>query len=69
MTQTTQFDVVGAGYISEHHADDQYRHRLAVDHKATGGAVAWLLFYTIAIVVVALSNTQNTATTVLAAIN
>src|SRR5262245_9745716 len=37
MTDTTPFDVVGPGYVAEHHIEEQYHHR--VDAEDTTRAV------------------------------
>ena len=71
MTDTTKFDVVGPGYVAEHHVEDSYRHRLDAEGatKATGPAFAWLAFYATAVVVVVLSKALSTAPAVVAASN
>lgn len=71
MTDTTNFDVVGPGYVAEHHIEDQYRHRLGAEGatKAAGPAFAWLAFYATAIGVVVLSKAFSTAPAVVAASN
>ena len=71
MTDTTNFDVVGPGYVAEHHIEDQYRHRFDVESatKATGPAFAWLALYATAIVVVVLSKVLSTGPAVVATSN
>ena len=66
---TRHFDVVGPGYVSEHHADEAYRHRLDPGSNAVGGAFAWLAFYAIAFVVVVTANLQKAGSFVVAAVN
>ena len=68
-TNTKYFDVVGGGYVSEHHADERHRHLLGSEKNAVGGAMAWLAFYAIALVVVVITNFQKTADIVVAAAN
>ena len=58
---TKIFDVVGSGYVSEHHADERQRTILESERRAKGGAIVWLAFYAIAIVVVVVTNFQKTA--------
>ena len=50
----THFDVVGAGYVSERHDDDNRRY--LSEQGAVGGAMAWLAFYAMATVVTVVSN-------------
>ena len=71
MTDTTKFDVVGPGYVAEHHVEDSYHHRLDAEGatKAAGPAFAWLAFYATAIVVVVLSIAFSTAPAVVAVSN
>ena len=69
MTDTTKFDVVGPGFVAEHHIEDQHRHRLIAEKavNSTGPAFAWLAFYALAIVVVVLSKVFGADQAVLAA--
>lgn len=72
MTQknsTQHFNVVGSGYVSEHHADARHQHLLGSEQNAVGGAMAWLAFYVIAIVVVVVSNFTTASDIVVAASN
>jgi hypothetical protein len=56
------YDVVGPGYVPEHHADQRH-HFLATDEwNALSGAIAWLVFYVIAVVVALASNIKKAAT-------
>ena len=48
-TNAQLFDVVGTGYVAEHHAEEKYRHLLEAEKNAVGGAMAWLAFYAIAL--------------------
>ena len=68
-TNTQHFDVVGSGYVAEHHADEKHRYLFEAEKNAVGGAMAWLAFYTIAIVVVVISNFHKAANIVVAATN
>ena len=68
-TNTQHFDVVGSGYVTEQHADDKHRYLLDAEKNAVGGAMAWLAFYTIALVVVVISNFQKMPNIVVAAAN
>ena len=54
-TNAQLFDVVGTSYVAEHHAEEKYRHLLQAEKSAVGGAMAWLAFYAIAIVVVVIN--------------
>jgi hypothetical protein len=71
MTDNTAFDVVGPGYVAEHHIEDQYRHRLDAENasKTAGPAFAWLAFYATAIVVIVLGKAFSTAPAMVAASN
>lgn len=62
----TQFDVVGAGYVSEHHDDHHNRYLSDSDQGAIGVASAWLAFYVTAAAVVVVSNLQKAAAIVVA---
>ncbi len=68
-TSTQHFDVVGSGYIAEHHAEEMYRHLIEAEKNAVGGAFAWLAFYAIAVVVVVISNFHKVANIVVAVAN
>ena len=68
-TNTQNFDVIGPGFIQEHHADEQHRYLIEAEKNAVGGAMAWLAFYTIAVVVVVISNFHKVADIVVAAAN
>ena len=68
-SNTKYFDVIGCGYVSEHHAGEKHRHLLGSEKNAVGGAMAWLAFYTIAVVVVVISNFHKVADIVVAAAN
>lgn len=68
-TNTQHFDVVGSGYVAEHHADERHRHLLEAEKNAVGGAMAWSAFYAIAVVVVVVSNFQQVSNIVVAAAN
>ena len=67
-THTQQFDVVGSGYVAEHHADERHRYLLETEKNAIGGAMAWLAFYTTAIVATVISNIHKVADIVMAAL-
>ena len=67
-TNTQHFDVVGSGYVTEHHADEKHRY-LFEEKNAVGGAMAWLAFYSTAVVVVVISNFHKAANIVVAAAN
>lgn len=60
MSNTEHFDVVGAGYVAEQHADEKHQNLLASGDNAIGGAFAWLAFYVTAAVVVIVSNFSKT---------
>jgi hypothetical protein len=68
MTQdpNIRFDVIGAGYVSEHHSDGTHSHLPQTD-GAAGIASVWLAFYAIAAVVVVVSNLHAVAGFVVAA--
>ena len=66
-TNTQNFDVVGSGYVAEHHADEKHRYLLESERNAVGGAMAWLAFYAVAVVVVVITNFQKVANVVVAA--
>ena len=68
-TNTKNFDVIAPGYVPERHADEVNRYLLQMEKNAIGGAVAWLAFYAMAIVVVVASNFQQVADIVVAAVN
>ena len=69
-TNTKYFDVmIGSGYVPEQHADEKHRHLLGSEKNAVGGAMAWLAFYAIAVVVVVASNMQKAADIVVAVAN
>ena len=63
------FDVVGPGYIAEHHAHEKHRYLIKAEKNAVGGAFAWLAFYAIAVVVVVVSNFHKAANVVVATAN
>ena len=63
------FNVVGTGYVAERHAEEKHRHLLQSDTNAVGGAMAWLAFYALAIVVVVTANLQKAASIVVASVN
>ena len=67
-TNAQLFDVVGTGYVAEHHAEEKYRHLLEAEKNAFGGAMAWLAFYTTAIVATVISNFHKVADIVTAAL-
>ena len=58
-TSTQHFDVLGSGYIAEHHAEENHRHLIEAEKNAVGGAFAWLAFYAIAVVVVVVHKAAN----------
>ena len=66
-TSTQHFDVVGSGYIAEHHAEEKHRHLIEAEKNAVGGAFAWLAFYAIAVVVALFSNFHKVVDIVVAA--
>ncbi len=66
---TQHFDVVGSGYVTEHHAEEKHRHLIEAEKNAVGGAFAWLAFYAIAVVVVVFSNFHKVVDLVVAAAN
>ena len=68
-TNAQLFDVVGTGYVAEHHAEEKYRHLLQAEKNAVGGAMAWLAFYAIAVVVVVINSFHKAADVVVAAAN
>jgi hypothetical protein len=68
-TNTQHFDVVGPGYVQEHHADETRRHLIEAEKNAVGGAMTWLAFYMIAVVVIVVSSFQKAAAPVVAATN
>jgi hypothetical protein len=68
-TNTKYFDVFGCGYVSEHHADERRRHLMGSEKNAVGGAMAWLAFYAIALVVVVIANFQKAGDIVVTAAN
>jgi hypothetical protein len=69
-TNTQYFDVVGSGYVAEHHTDEKHRHLIEAEKNAVGSAMAWLAFYTTAVVVVAIiRNFHKVANIVLAGAN
>jgi hypothetical protein len=68
-TNTQHFDVVGSGYVAEHHDDEKHRHLIEAETNAVGSAMAWLAFYTTAVVVVVISNFHKVANIVLAGAN
>ena len=68
-TNIKYFDGVGGGYVSEHHANERHRHLLGSEKHAVGGAMVWLAFYAIALVVVVTTNFQKAADFVVAAAN
>ena len=67
--KTQHFDVVGPGYIAEHHAHEKHRYLIKAEKNAVGGAFAWLAFYAIAVVVVVVSNFHKVVDVVVAAAN
>ena len=68
-TSTQHFDVVGSGYVAEHHAEEKHHHLIEAEKNAVGGAFAWLAFYAIAVVVVVVSNFHKVANIVVATAN
>jgi len=48
----THFDVVGAGYVPEHHDSGNQRYLSEAAPSVIGGAMAWLGFYAMATLVV-----------------
>lgn len=68
-TTTQYFDVVGPGFVHEHHADQKHANLSESDNKATGVAIAWLTFYATAALVVVTTNVQKAADFVLASAN
>ena len=68
-SNTQRFDVVGPGYVTEHHAEEKHRHLIEAEKNAVGGAFAWLVFYAIAVVVIVFSNFHNVADLVMATAN
>ena len=66
---TQHFDVVGSGYIAEHHAHKKHRYLIKAEKNAVGGAFAWLAFYAIAVVVVVINNFHKVVDIVVAAAN
>ena len=66
---TELFDVVGTGYVAERHAEERHRHLLDTEKNAVGGALAWLAFYALAVVVVVTANLQKAASIVVASAN
>ncbi len=69
-SNTQHFDVVGPGYIAEHHAQRKTSLiLLKAEKNAVGGAFAWLAFYAIAVVVVVVSNFHKVVDVVVAAAN
>ena len=66
---TQYFDVIGPGYVAEHHADEQHRHLLETDNNAVGGAMIWLAFYAVAIVAAMTASFQKAINIVVAAAN
>ena len=68
-SNTKHFDVVGSGYIAEHHAHQKHRYLIKAEKNAVGGAFAWLAFYAIAVVVVVIRNFHKAADVVVVAAN
>ena len=68
-TQTQHFDVIGPGYIPERHIDEKHRHLSEMDGNVVGGAMAWLAFYSVAVVAVIAGHFHKAAGTVVAAVN
>ena len=68
-TGTQHFDVVGSGYIAEQHLEEKHRQLIEAEKNAVGGALAWLAFYAIAVVVVVVSNFHKAANVVVATTN
>ena len=68
-TNTPHFDVVGSGYVAEHHTDEKHRHLIEAEKNAVGSATAWLAFYATAVVVVVIVNFHKVANIVLAGAN
>lgn len=66
---TQHFDVVGPGFVQEHHANEQQRHLIDTGKNAVGGAWAWLAFYAVAVIVVATTNVNKAAEFVVASAN
>ena len=56
----TQFDVVGAGYVPEHHDDGHHRYLADTEQGTIGVAIAWLMFYAMAVVVTVVGSFQKT---------
>lgn len=67
--ETKYFDVVGPGYVSEEHADERHRYLPGSENKAVRGALVWLAFYAVALVVVVLTNFEKAADFAMAATN
>jgi hypothetical protein len=65
---TQFFDVVGTGYVAEQHAEEKHRHLLEAEKNAIGGAMAWLAFYAMAVVVVVTTNLSAGTPIVLSAL-
>ena len=63
------FDVIGSGYVAEHHADEKHRHLIEAEKNVVGGAMAWLAFYAAAVAVVVSSNFQKVSDIGVAAAN
>jgi hypothetical protein len=66
---TQHFDVIGPGFVQEHHADERHRHLIEAEKNAVGGASAWLAFYATAVAIVVISNFNKAAEFVVASAN
>jgi hypothetical protein len=62
----THFDVVGAGYVPEHHDNGNQRYLSEAVPGVIGGAMAWLGVYAMATVVVVGSGFQKASSFVVA---
>ena len=60
------FNVVGPGYVSEHHTDAKESHLAKLERNAIGVATTWLAFYAIAVVAILIANFQKVASFVIA---
>ena len=66
---TKSSDVAGDGDALEHYAGERYRHPPGSEKQAVGGAMAWLAFYAIALLIVVFTNSQKVADFVVAGAN
>jgi hypothetical protein len=63
------FDVMGNGFVHEHHDAGSPGHLIEREKGASGPAWVWLAFYGFALVTVVIANVSRTASVVLAGAN